>query len=157
MLKIDKNYIETDRAITDINCVTHISWGHIEDGVYEVKIHFIKDHDLVTQDMSKNDLERLKDSFKNRKVEPPIEWRESSNANFQVKNRRINLSLEDGILTKDRTWAADLAAIEFLTWRQDEESLDYMVKLHTGNKFVKVWLNDKEEINEMIEIWKRYR
>ena len=134
MIEIEKNYLETDRAITDINCVTHISWGHIEE----------------------KELEEVKVLYMNRKIPPPIEWRDSSSASFNL-NRRERISIEDGIVKKERAWVTDLVTTDFITWRQDEESLNYMVKLHTGSKSLRFWVNDKKEINEIIELWKMYR
>lgn len=156
MIKIEKNYLETDRAITDINCVTHISWAHIEDGVYDVKLHFSEEDKQVIQEMSKKELEEVKVLYMNRKIPPPIEWRDSSSASFNL-NKRERISIEDGIVKKERAWVTDLVTTDFITWRQDEESLNYMVKLHTGSKSLRFWMNDKKEINEIIELWKMYR
>jgi len=50
-----------------------------------------------------------------------------------------------------------LSAIQFITWVQDEFSDNLMVKLHTIGKFIKVYLKSKEEIDEIIELWKMYR
>lgn len=158
----EENFIETERAITDINCVTNLSWKYMGEHLYNVQIHFDREEDFVTQVMTKEKLHSLKLKFKRKTPKTKLADRPKSSASFTTTrlyfDRKIieNVRVKDGfILTNTRV--ADLSAIQFITWVQDEFSDNLMVKLHTIGKFIKVYLKSKEEIDEIIELWKMYR
>ena len=158
----EENFIETKRAITDINAVTNISWKGMGEGLYSVDMHIEREDNFVTEIMSKDKLHTLKVKFKRKNAKTKLVDRLKSSASFTTTrlyfDRKIieNVRIKDGfILTNSRV--ADLSAIQFITWVQDEFSDNLMVKLHTIGKHIKVYLKSKEEIDEIIELWKMYR
>tara|TARA_R100000742_G_C4270892_1_gene89682 strand:+ start:680 stop:1162 length:483 start_codon:yes stop_codon:yes gene_type:complete len=159
---IEENFIETKRAITDLNCVTNLSWKPMGENLYNVELHFEREVDFVTEVMTKEKLHSLKLKFKRKASKPKMENRPKCSASFTTSrlyyDRKVNeiIKIKDGfVLVNNRI--ADLSAIEFITWMQDDFSDNKIVKLHTKNKFIKLYLKDEEKIDEIIKIWKMYR
>lgn len=159
---IEENFIETKRAITDINAVTNISWKEVSEGLYTVDIHFEREDNFVTEIMSKDKLHRLKVKFKNKIANPKLADRKKCNTSFSTSRYYYEkkiieiVKIKDGfILVNNRI--ADLSAVQLITWMRDDFSDNLMVKLHTIGKFIKVYLKSEEELNEIIELWKMYR
>tara|TARA_R100000005_G_C4989339_1_gene197045 strand:- start:945 stop:1391 length:447 start_codon:yes stop_codon:yes gene_type:complete len=148
-MKIENSFLETRRAITHLNNVTHISWVHIQDGDYDVKLHF--DNEQIIQKMSRSDLESLKEEFKTSKA--GIVNSERQEANFTVGG----LKVINGFIYISNKWCIDLMNVDFISFKQDEDTYNYFVKLHIGSKHVRMWLSELKDVNELIEIWKMYR
>lgn len=150
MIKIENGYFETIRAVGRLSDVNHISWAHHKDDMYEVKLHF--KHDFVYQKTDKKTLENLKLFFKREETEN-IEEKERPSIQASIGS----LFIEDGIVELERKWVADLAKVEFISYRQNWDDHTYFTKLHIGAKAPKVILETEEEVNDLVEVWKQYR
>ena len=148
-MNLEKDIIETRRAIGNLNQVSHISWSHYRDGEIDVKMHFSGDR--IIQRMSKDDLEILKDNFKS------LERKETMVDRLEMQDSIGELFLENGFLEHPRKWSVDLSEVEFISFKQNDENYTYFVKLHIKAKEIRLYLQTMEEVEQLIEIWKQYR
>tara|TARA_R100001440_G_scaffold22583_1_gene36825 strand:+ start:18592 stop:19038 length:447 start_codon:yes stop_codon:yes gene_type:complete len=148
-MNLEKDIIETRRAIGNLNQVSHISWSHYKDGEFDVKLHFSGDR--IIQRMSKDDLDILKDNFKN------LQRKETMVDRLELQDSIGELFLENGFLEHPRKWSVDLSEVEFISFKQNDENFTYFVKLHIKAKEIRLYLGTMEEVEQLIEIWKQYR
>ncbi len=148
-MNLEKDIIETRRAIGNLNQVSHISWSHYKDGEFDVKLHFSGDR--IIQRMSKDDLDILKGYFKN------LERKETMVDRLEMQDSIGELFLENGFLEHPRKWSVDLSEVEFVSFKQNDENFTYFVKLHIKTKEIRLYLGTMEEVEQLIEIWKQYR
>lgn len=148
-MNLEKDIIETRRAIGNLNQVSHISWSHYRDGEFDVKLHFSGDR--IIQRMSKDDLEILKDNFKS------LERKGTMIDRLEMQDSVGELFLENGFLEHPRKWSVDLSEVEFISFKQNDENYTYFVKLHIKTKEIRLYLGTMEEVEQLIEIWKQYR
>jgi len=148
-MNLEKDIIETRRAIGNLNQVSHISWSHYRDGEFDVKMHFSGDR--IIQRMSKDDLEILKDNFKS------LERKETMVDRLEMQDSIGELFLENGFLEHPRKWSVDLSEVEFISFKQNDENYTYFVKLKKKEKEIRLYLQTMEEVEQLIEIWKQYR
>ncbi len=148
-MNIDKEIIETRRAIGNLNEVSHISWSHYKDGEFDVKLHFSGDR--IIQKMSKDDLEALKNTFKG------LDRKQTMVDRLEMQDTVGELFMENGFLEHPRKWSVDLSEVEFVSFKQNDENYTYFVKLHIKTKEIRLYLGTMEEVEQLIETWKQYR
>lgn len=65
--------------------------------------------------------------------------------------------LENRYIVKDESYIADLANVDFITWRQNTEDGNYWLKMHIGDKEVRFRCKTMNELNRILENWTKYR
>jgi len=155
MLKLEDNMLETNRAITKIEKVTHISWKKYNANKYEVFVYLHGQEDTIYQMVTPDELYELKQYF--------IESSENNLSGFETRPEmeleRLNTksTVENGILTNGYKYVVDLAKVDFITIKENDEDGTYFCKLHLQSKDVRIVVKYYEQVKILIEAWKQYR
>ena len=69
----------------------------------------------------------------------------------------MNRILEDRYIVKDETYIADLANVDFITWRQNSEDGDFWMKMHIGDKEVRYVCKTMDSLNMLLGVWTKLK
>lgn len=65
------------------------------------------------------------------------------------------INYENNFITYDDKWVVDLTKVEFITMKQNWENRNFHIKLHIGDKEVRIEMNSNDTVDELIERWKQ--
>jgi len=66
-------------------------------------------------------------------------------------------SIKEGVMTSDNKWAVFFTDVDFITWKQNWDTHEYILKLHIDTKQLKLNDLDEAKVLEIIEEWKKAR
>ena len=61
--------------------------------------------------------------------------------------------VENRYVVKDESYIADLAKVDFITWRRNIEDGNYWLKMHIGSKEVRFVCKTMDSLNGILENW----
>tara|TARA_R110001592_G_scaffold193663_2_gene440932 strand:+ start:1349 stop:1561 length:213 start_codon:yes stop_codon:yes gene_type:complete len=65
-----------------------------------------------------------------------------------IEYQGANFVYEDG------KWLIDLRDVDFITMKQNWDDNNFHVKMHIGDKEVRLVFNEEEEVTKLLETWK---
>lgn len=65
------------------------------------------------------------------------------------------INYENNFITYDDKWVVDLTKVEFITMKQNWENRNFHIKLHIGDKEVRIEMHSNDTVDELIERWKQ--
>tara|TARA_R110000824_G_C14875136_1_gene642729 strand:- start:280 stop:534 length:255 start_codon:yes stop_codon:yes gene_type:complete len=65
--------------------------------------------------------------------------------------------LENRYVIKDESYIADLANVDFITWRQNSEDGNFWLKMHIGEKEVRYVCKTMNSLNALLGVWTKLK
>lgn len=65
------------------------------------------------------------------------------------------VTYEGKYITCEDKWVVDLTTVEFISLKQSWETQNFHIKLHIGQKEVRIELDSMNDVQELIEWWKK--
>lgn len=72
-----------------------------------------------------------------------------------LEELKMNKLINNRYILKPGSYFADLAKVDFITWRQNEDDGNFWLKLHIGSKEVRFFC-DVTVLQSVLEAWSSY-
>ena len=69
----------------------------------------------------------------------------------------MNRIFEDRYVIKDESFIADLANVDFITWRRNSEDGNFWLKMHIGEKEVRYVCETMDGLNTILGVWTKLK
>ena len=73
---------------------------------------------------------------------------------LDLRGIKMNELIEDRYVLKSGSYLADIASVDFITWRQSEEGI--MLKMHIAQKEIR-FVCPKDTAQKILTIWTKFR